>query len=648
VYHFIYPSKDAYIYELNTNDEKNFGGDDTLVLKKDIDGNTLNGVSRILLKFDLTDISKSLSSGDITNPSYYLRLYEQKTSELSPSYQLNAYAMSSSWDDGTGYITQDPNNRDGVSWKRGDESFDNTLWTVGGIGSTEFSMASASKPLDSLHLHLDTGSRKAGGGVWYDEGGINMPGGNDIAAVVSQSFSYESPDVNMNVTDIVNKWLDGTRQNEGFIIKWDSNDSSMNSTSQSQEDSSDYTGDINFFSSNANSIYSPKIEVRWDDVDIDSPNKYSIDFGTHNVDPDKYVEVVDKQLISTEGTVACWSQITSSTGYRYFVSKWDNYASDKQYEWYLTALNNDTPAFTIASGSTHWNTNYHANSGTPLSVSTGSNAGLWYHLVGTFKFGEKTKLYINGELGATATTALPSGDSLDDGTAKILFGAYTQNGASSTPAGIRLNGVSIFDKQLSSTEVNTLYNGGVPHDLSNESNLVGYWKFNEGSGTDLADSSTNNNTGSIKNSPTWISGSTDSPDSGSFGISVGTGTKDFYAFMRNLRETYRETETPKFRVEVRERYQTKRVFTTKKSSTIYDANIRFNKGWYSIIDVETGAILIPFGDNSKLSQDTTSDYFKLNLNGFITNRLYRIILRLQLDDGRYRIFDDNFNFKVVS
>ena len=38
----------------------------------------------------------------------------------------------------------------------------------------------------------------------------------------------------MNVGDIVNKWLDGTRQNEGFIIKWDGNDSNLNSTSQSQ------------------------------------------------------------------------------------------------------------------------------------------------------------------------------------------------------------------------------------------------------------------------------------------------------------------------------------------------------------------------------------------------------------------------------
>ena len=38
MYYFIYPSKDSYIYELNDNSEKNFGGDNNLVLKKEFDG----------------------------------------------------------------------------------------------------------------------------------------------------------------------------------------------------------------------------------------------------------------------------------------------------------------------------------------------------------------------------------------------------------------------------------------------------------------------------------------------------------------------------------------------------------------------------------------------------------------------------------
>ena len=98
MYHFIYPIKDAYIFELNTNSEKNFGGDDTLVLKKDFDGDSLNGVSRILLQFDCNNLPSDIPS----TAKYYLRLYDKKTSELSPEYILGAYPLSSSWDDGRG------------------------------------------------------------------------------------------------------------------------------------------------------------------------------------------------------------------------------------------------------------------------------------------------------------------------------------------------------------------------------------------------------------------------------------------------------------------------------------------------------------------------------------------------------------------
>lgn len=393
MYRFIYPTKDSYIYELNINDEKNFGGDDELILKKDFDGSTgLNGVSRLLLQFDFTEISKSLSSGDITSPSYYLRLYEKKTSELSPTYQINAYALSQSWDDGTGLTEEDPNKRDGVSWKRDDESFDNSDWTIGGLETVEFALESASKPLDSLHLHLDTGSRKAGGGVWYDEGGLFA----NIAGVSSQSFSYESPDIEMNVSDIVNKWIDGTRQNEGFILKW----------SGSQEDATDKSGDISFHSSEAQSIFSPKLEVRWD---------------SH---------------------LPC----------------------------------------------------------------TGSNTG------------SLTQLTIDG-------------------------------------------------------------------------------------------------------------------------------TKDNYLYMINLRDAYKETETPRFRVGGRERYQTKSVSTTKSSTS--PLFIPEDSGSYSIEDVETGLTLVPFGTESLFSCDSTSNYFTQKLNDFIVNRKYRIKLRLKTNDNKQLIFDDGFEFKVV-
>ena len=231
MYHIIYPNKDSYIYEVRLNDEYNFGAVNNLVLKKDFDGSIgLNGVSRLLLHFDLTGTSKSIVSGDIVNTKYYLRLYEQKTSELSPPYELKAFPLSQSFEEGSGHTEQNPNSRDGVSWARRDEKFDTTKWSL--VNNT----------------NADTGSRSViGGGVWLTGSGYEA----------SQSFSYESPDINMNVTDIVSKWLGGTTNisNEGFIVKW----------SEPFENSVSTSCDINYFSREGHTVFTPQLEVRWDD-----------------------------------------------------------------------------------------------------------------------------------------------------------------------------------------------------------------------------------------------------------------------------------------------------------------------------------------------------------------------------------------------
>ena len=75
---FIYAQKDSWISENSSS--KNYGGDEVLELFKDFktdwSGSYTEGVSRILVQFDLTDISSSIVSGDIaTNAKYYLNMY---------------------------------------------------------------------------------------------------------------------------------------------------------------------------------------------------------------------------------------------------------------------------------------------------------------------------------------------------------------------------------------------------------------------------------------------------------------------------------------------------------------------------------------------------------------------------------------------
>tara|TARA_R110000765_G_scaffold47277_1_gene97219 strand:+ start:1977 stop:2684 length:708 start_codon:yes stop_codon:yes gene_type:complete len=56
---------------------------------------------------------------------------------------------------------------------------------------------------------------------------------------------------------------------------------------------------------------------------------------------------------------------------------------------------------------------------------------------------------------------------------------------------------------LSSGQIATVYNSGVPADLSGESGLIAYWRFEEGTGTSAADSSENSNTGTLINGTAW-------------------------------------------------------------------------------------------------------------------------------------------------
>jgi len=73
-----------------------------------------------------------------------------------------------------------------------------------------------------------------------------------------------------------------------------------------------------------------------------------------------------------------------------------------------------------------------------------------------------------------------------------------------------LNNMAVFSSALNATNISAIYNSGSPIDLSTDSgnynqsaNLIAWWRFNEGTGTSYADSSTNSFTGSGVNTPTW-------------------------------------------------------------------------------------------------------------------------------------------------
>ena len=126
MYYYIYADKDATIYSEVDNDwyKRNTGIDEILELQKktsppyDV---AQSENSRILVKFDLTEVSKSMEDNIIPTidegTSVSLKLFTARPSELPLSYSVEAYPISGSWGMGLGKKYYSPAIKDGVSWK---------------------------------------------------------------------------------------------------------------------------------------------------------------------------------------------------------------------------------------------------------------------------------------------------------------------------------------------------------------------------------------------------------------------------------------------------------------------------------------------------------------------------------------------------
>ena len=129
-----------------------------------------------------------------------------------------------------------------------------------------------------------------------------------------------------------------------------------------------------------------------------------------------------------------------------------------------------------------------------------------------------------------------------------------------------------------------------------------------------------------------------------------TGTDDNYLYVKQLRDSYKETEKVKFRIGARKRYIQKTFSNSVQNAT--GSFVPEKSGSYSIVDVATGETIVPFKDNQNniytyLSCDVSGSYFTQWMNTFQPNRVYKILLKLTTNDNQEYIYDDDFEFKVV-
>jgi len=219
MYHFVTASKDASIYLQQPS--QNTGLDEILEVSKTYYG-SLKDIAHSVIKFETTPLSQSIASGEVTMSSADMILRECESSEIPIDYTIYAYAVTQSWEMGIGTRFDDITT-DGVSW--------NSVRT----GQDWLSL--------SEHSSDTTGSFNGKGGTWF------------TGSFSTQSFSYESSDIEMDVKVTLDEWISGSLPNEGFILK---HDTSL------ENDTNDY-GQLKFFSKETNTIYQPKLRIGWDD-----------------------------------------------------------------------------------------------------------------------------------------------------------------------------------------------------------------------------------------------------------------------------------------------------------------------------------------------------------------------------------------------
>jgi hypothetical protein len=176
------------------------------------ESDTSSELSRVLTKFDVSTISSDRTAGTIPaegNVNFYLRLFNAETSKTVPkNFIMVAQAVSKSWDEGDGLDLE--NYKD--------------------LGKSNWLSASSTTAWDTA------------GGDYH-----TLP-------VFTQSFATGLEDLEIDITSLVEEWIDGTKENYGVGIRL---------TSSVESDTISYYTKRFFARGTQYFFKKPVIEARW-------------------------------------------------------------------------------------------------------------------------------------------------------------------------------------------------------------------------------------------------------------------------------------------------------------------------------------------------------------------------------------------------
>ena len=118
---------------------------------------------------------------------------------------------------------------------------------------------------------------------------------------------------------------------------------------------------------------------------------------------------------------------------------------------------------------------------------------------------------------------------------------------------------------------------------------------------------------------------------------------DIHVTFKRLKTRYRRGSSPEIRVFGREKYPLKTYTNTYAYTDVYYLP---STTYYQIKDIITDEIIVPFSDYTKISCDSSGNYFKLNLTNWEINRDYYIEIKINRN-GVIEYFEDKDLFFTV-
>jgi hypothetical protein len=188
-------------------------------------------LSRVLTKFDIDAIDADRTAGTIPalgSVSFYLRLFNAETSKTVPkNFTIVAQAISKSWAEGDGLDLE--NYKD--------------------LGKSNWISASSTTAWDTA------------GGDYHS------------SPTFTQDFATGLEDLEIDITDLVEEWLDGTKANYGVGIRLTSSQEASSSANPDGAETSYYTK--RFFARGTQYFFKkPVIEARWNSSNGDDRGQF--------------------------------------------------------------------------------------------------------------------------------------------------------------------------------------------------------------------------------------------------------------------------------------------------------------------------------------------------------------------------------------